>query len=125
MQYQLKGNSGGLIKKKILFGTPAKDVVIKIVETIDDLFIDEVEVIENGNIVLVRGYLNKVIKYLTVSRDALSIVTEKEYKEYKDFKEEEDNKKFEKELICDLISNKLQDMAIDGVMRHTTLWIPF
>lgn len=124
MEHQINGSNGKVIKRKILFGAPEKEVVTKIRDTRDDLIVESAEVVDSGDFVLVRGYLNKTIGYFTASRDILKKVKE-EHEKHKDSENKETEKKHKKEVICDSIYTEPKTIAIDGVMRHTTLWIPF
>lgn len=49
--------------------------------------------------------------------------SDKEKEKEKD--KEKDKKKNKKEVVCESMMPEPQAMAIDGVVRHTTMWIPY
>lgn len=129
MGYQLKGSNGEFIKRKIIFAPPPHDSVVKITEIKDDIIVESGEVVEN-NFVLVKGYLNKSVEYNTANKEFLNKLMgnnhdEKKEDDKKDDEEKKDDKKRKKEVICELTAPEPQAMAVDGVVRHTTVWIPF
>lgn len=130
MTARLVGSGGDLIKKKIVFAPPEKDAIVKIAGRKNEIIIESSEVVQNGNYVLIKGYLNKSITYNTTNKDQLKKLIGKEDKkeENKDEKKEEnkdDNKKDKKGVKCESLLPKLELVAVDGVVRHTTVWMPF
>ena len=130
MTARLVGSGGDLIKKKIVFAPPEKDAIVKIADRKNEIIIESSEVVQNGNYVLIKGYLNKSITYNTTNKDQLKKLIGKEDKkeENKDEKKEEnkdDNKKDKKGVKCESLLPKLELVAVDGVVRHTTVWMPF
>ena len=67
----LRGSNGELVKKRIIFAPPPQDAVVRINCTKEDLVVECAEVIESGDFVVVRGYLNKSIEYFTTNKGAL------------------------------------------------------
>lgn len=130
MGYPLNGISGELIKRKIIFGAPEKDAVIKIGNTREDLILESAEVVEGGNFVFVRGYLNKSVEYFTTNKDKYNKLRGKEEKQDEETdsknENENENKNNNKQQVqCQLMCPEPQSIAVDGVIRHTTVWIPF
>ncbi|MBP3930824.1 MAG: hypothetical protein J6D47_14835 [Peptostreptococcaceae bacterium] len=83
--------------------------------------------IDGGDFVIVRGHLNKSIAYLTTNKGALNKLIGKEEKhdDKKDDDKKDDDKKGKKHVSCEPVCPEPQCMAVDGVIRHTTVWIPF
>ncbi len=127
MAYPLNGSNGELVKKRIIFAPPPQDAVVKITDTTQDLVVECAEVIDGGDFVIVRGHLNKSIAYLTTNKGALNKLIGKEEKhdDKKDDDKKDDDKKGKKHVSCEPVCPEPQCMAVDGVIRHTTVWIPF
>lgn len=124
MEYELNGHNGVYINRKILFAPPEKDIVAKIKDIRQEIAVEHAEVIEGGNFVLVNGCFVKTIEYFTARKDILNEDEEDENQNQnkdKDEKDEEDKK----EVECDLLEYQPEAIAVDGVARHTTVWIPF
>lgn len=130
MEYPLKGHNGELIKRKIIFAPPQQDAVVKVSNTKEDIIVENAEVIDGGDFVLVRGHLHKSVEYLTTNKEELKKIIHKdnnnlnEEYEYKN-NDAEDHKQIKKEVLCEPIFPEPRCMAVDGVIRHTTVWIPF
>lgn len=135
IQTKLEGFNSELIKKKVRFGPPPHDGIVKITGRTDNLIIESAEIVQNGDYALIKGYLNKHIVYHTAKKDKLmNLVGEdnqqndkNESKEEKsENKENKNEKKKDKHgVICESMDTELECVVIDGVVRHTTLWIPF
>ena len=134
MEYPLKGHNGELIKRKIIFAPPPHDAVVKVANTKEDVVVENAEVIYGGDFVLVRGHLHKSVEYLTTNKEALKRIIRKDDKpdckkdedhKHKNNHDDDDDKKPKKEVICEPICPEPRCMAVDGVIRHTTVWIPF
>ena len=123
MEYELNGHNGVYINRRILFAPPPKDIVAKIKDIRQEIVVECAEVIESGKFVLVNGCFIKTIEYFTASKDMLNQDTEDE-KQNKDEDDEKD-KKEKREVECDLLGYHTEAIAVDGVARHTTVWIPF
>ncbi len=133
----LRGNNGELINRRILFAPPQHDAVVRMSNVTEDIIIEDAYVIDGGDFVLVKGYLNRSVEYLTTNKEELKKLMKKddEHDHKKDDKEngetdqenndKEQNKKHNKEVVCERINPEPRTMAIDGVIRHTTVWIPF
>ena len=129
-----------LIEREIIFDSPKKDVVLKVINIQNEIEINEVKA-TIGNI-LVTGYLNKCIMYTTIkhpqmkntnqekSNNENSNSSEKhDYTNIENDKSSENNKNKNKsnekgklKPHCGVVDNSI---ALDGVLRHTTVWIPF
>ena len=135
-----------LIEREIIFDSPKKDVVLKVINIQNEIEINEVKS-TSGNI-LVTGYLNNCIMYTTIKRPEMENNNqEKSNNEDKSNNENSNsaekhgytntgndkssennknkNKSKEKEKpkpSCGVVDNSV---ALDGVLRHTTVWIPF
>ncbi|WP_373598596.1 hypothetical protein [Paraclostridium bifermentans] len=134
MTTRFKGSGGDLIKKKIIFAPPEKDAIVKITDRKYEIIVENSEVVQNGDYVLVKGYLNKSITYNTTNKDQLLKLMGKESnKEEKKEENDESNKEEKKEeskkpkkgVQCESLVPPLDLIAVDGVVRHTTIWIPF
>lgn len=146
MGYQLKGCNSQLIEKRISFAPPPHDSVVKVINTKEDWAIEYSEVIESGDLVLVKGYFNVIVQYLTTNKGVLNKLMgkvekqeekqeeeqvhqgkERQAKENKEENESEEKAKpkHKKPVLCEPIEPEPQCMAVDGVVRHTTVWIPF
>ena len=137
----LRGNNGELVNRRIIFAPPQHDAVVRVSNIKEDIIVEQVEVIDGGDFVLVRGHLNRSIEYLTTKKEELKKIMKKDDKhddkhdDKKDCKDDgkgnqenndkEQDKKRKKEVICEPINPEPRTMAIDGVIRHTTVWIPF
>lgn len=106
---RLKGSGVDIIKKKIILAPPDKDVIIKITDRDNEIIIENAEVVKNGDYAIVKGYLNKSITYNTANKEQLKklIGNQEEDANYRQ------------------LTPKLELVAADGVVRHTTTWIPF
>ncbi len=128
---KLEGSNSELIKKKVIFGPPPHDGIVKVTDQKNDLIIESGEVVQNGDYVLIKGYLNKYIVYHTAKKDKLAnLVGEDNQSEDKNKAKEEEgenkeNKKDKHGVKCEPMDPELECVIIDGVVRHTTLWIPF
>lgn len=127
-----------LIEREIIFDAPKKDVVLKVINIQNDIEIKDIKV--GSGTILVSGYLNSCILYTTMKRpesennnqeksNENSNNTEKNgYVSVQNNKSSENNnsnKNKKKEQIkpsCGVVDNSI---ALDGVVRHTTVWIPF
>lgn len=107
---RLKGSGVDIIKKKIILASPDKDAIIKITDRKDEIIIESAEVVKHGDYAIVKGYLNKSITYNTASKEQFK----------KLIGNEED-----KDVNYRTLSSKLEIVVADGVVRHTTTWIPF
>lgn len=129
MTTRFKGSGGDLIKKRIIFAPPEKDAIVKITDRKYEIIVESSEVVQNGDYVLVKGYLNKSITYNTTNKEQLEKLMGKESnkEESKENQEEnkEENKKPKKGVKCESLVPQLDLIAVDGVVRHTTIWIPF
>lgn len=131
---EISRSNGELIKKKVIFAPPPHDAIVKITDRKDDLIIESSEVVQNGDYVLVKGYLNKSFIYNTTNKALLNkLMGNEEGKDEQqdndecDGKEDKDKdgKKEKKEVKCESLTPNPECMAVDGVVRHTTVWIPF
>ena len=133
MAYPLKGSNGELVKRRIIFAPPPHDAVVKVANVKEDIVVENAEVVDGGDFVLVRGHFNKCVEYLTTNKEALKKLIGKDHKhdekkdDNHDKKDHDDDhdKKPKKEVICEPICPEPKCMAVDGVIRHTTVWIPF
>ena len=142
----ITGSNGELIKKKVIFAPPKHDGIVQITERKDDVIIKNAEVVQNGDYVLVNGYLNKSIVYNTTNKAQLNKLmgnekeeenkknedsdkndseNEEQGKDDKNNKDDKNKKDDKKGVQCESINSELESMAVDGVVRHTTVWIPF
>jgi hypothetical protein len=99
-----------IIKKKIILAPQDKEGIIRITDKKDEIIIESSEIVKNGDYVIVKGYLNKSITYNTANKDKLKRLMGNE--------EDKDNK-------YRYLSQKLDLVETDGVVRHTITWIPF
>lgn len=121
-----------LIERKIIFDAPKKDVVLKVVNIINDIEIKDTEVTDG--VILVSGYLNSCIVYTTLKRpqsennnqgknngnnssENHGYVNDQNNKSNKNNKNKEEAKPG-----CSIVN---ESIALDGVVRHITVWIPF
>ena len=127
-----------LIEREIIFDAPDKDVVLKVVNIQNEIEIKDVTVASGT--VLVSGYLNSYIMYTTMKRPQSENNNEQKNNEdannsekngyvnmqnNKSSENNNNNKKKNKEQAkpsCGVVDNSI---ALDGVLRHTTVWIPF
>lgn len=130
-----------LIEREIIFDAPKKDVVLKVINIMKEIEIKDVKV--TGGNILVTGYLNNCIMYTTMKRPQMENSggnnnqgknnengnnTDKHgYVNTKNDKNSENNKNKNKENekakpSCGVVDNSI---ALDGVLRHTTIWTPF
>jgi hypothetical protein len=133
-----------MIEREIIFNAPDKDVVLKVINILNEIEIKDVKA-TSGNI-LVTGYLNSCIMYTTMKRPQMESNKQGEnnngekssenannsdkhgYVNMGNNKNNENsnkNKNKEKEKAkpsCGVVDNSI---ALDGVLRHTTVWIPF
>ena len=119
MEYNLNGHNGVCINRRILFAPPPKDIVAKIKDIRQEISIECAEVLESGNYVLVNGCFIKTIEYFTGKRDMLDEDIEDEHQD------KDNDEKDKKEVECDSLEHHPEAIAVDGVARHTTVWIPF
>ncbi|MGL5506960.1 MAG: hypothetical protein ACRDB0_03565 [Paraclostridium sp.] len=130
---KLEGCNSELIKKKVRFGPPPHDGIVKITGRKDNLIIESGEVVQNGDYALIKGYLNKHIFYHTAKKDKLmNLVGEEDQQKNENKNEKKEDKNDKKEdkkdkhgVKCESMEPELECVIIDGVVRHTTLWIPF
>ena len=123
-----------LIEREIIFDAPKKDVVLKIVNIQNEIKVKDIKV-SNGNI-LVSGYLNSCIMYTTMKRPQGEnnnqeknngnssqspgyVNTQNSNNENKNNK---NKKKEQAKPSCGVVENNI---ALDGVVRHTSVWISF
>jgi hypothetical protein len=114
-----------LIEREIIFDAPNKDVVLKVVSVLEDVEVKDVNV-ANATI-LVNGYLNSCIMYTTMKRPEAANNNQSSSGYMSNNKNNENNKNNNKEKAkpkpsCDLVDYSI---AVDGVVRHTTVRIPF
>jgi hypothetical protein len=138
-----------LIEREIIFDSPQKDVVLKVINIQSEVEIKNVEV-TSGNI-LVTGYLNECIMYTTMKRPQMESSNQDKnnqngnnqngnnqnanssekhgYTNMVNDKSSGSNKNSNKNKSkekakpsCGVVDNSI---ALDGVLRHTTVWIPF
>jgi hypothetical protein len=138
----IQGEGQLLVERRIVFNPPDKDVVLGVETISKDVEVTEVEIAEN--IAIVRGTLIKNIIYKTVKREdmekALNLEKEEEEEnnegneaeaenseaknsEAKNKENNEDNNNNRKGAACESVMP--ESIAIDGVVRHTTVRIPF
>jgi hypothetical protein len=134
-----KGIGQELIERKIVFNPPKKDVVVELISIDKEVKITDAEV--GMNSVIVNGFVHNSIMYKTINRPHGDKDDNKDGKDNdkdnKDGKGEEggkeDNKKDENKKdenkneqtrpSCEILT--VGAVAVDGVVRHTTVWIPF
>ncbi|AGK98433.1 DUF3794 domain-containing protein [Clostridium pasteurianum] len=127
-----------LIEREIIFDAPKKDVVLKVINILNEIEIKDIKVAA-GN-VLVSGYLNSCIMYTTTKRpqgeknnqeknneNSNNSEQKNGYVSIQNNKNSENNKnknknKEQAKPSCGVVDNSI---ALDGVVRHTTVWIPF
>lgn len=128
-----------LIERKIIFDAPKKDAVLKVINVQNEIEIKDIKV--TSGTILVNGYLNSCIMYSTIKRPPMEnnsqekssensnnsqgpgYVNTKNNKSNENNKNKENNKdKEEPKPSCGVVDNSI---ALDGVVRHTTVWIPF
>jgi hypothetical protein len=121
-----------LIEREIIFDAPNKDVVLKVINVLEDIEIKETKV--TSGTILVAGYLNSCIMYTTIKRPGSSNNNQEKnnqnsngYVNMNNNKSNENNKNTNKEKerskpSCDVVDYSI---ALDGVLRHTTVRIPF
>ena len=128
-----------LIEREIIFDAPKKDAVLKVINIQNDIEIKDIKVAAGS--ILVSGYLNSSIMYTTMKRPQSENNNNQEksnenannadkngYVNVANGKSNENNnsnKKKNKEQAkpsCGVVDNSI---ALDGVVRHTTVWIPF
>lgn len=128
-----------LIERKIIFDAPKKDAVLKIINVQDEIEIKDIKV--TSDTILVSGYLNSCIMYTTMKRppvensnqekssensnksESPGYVNMQNNKSNENNKNKESNKnKEEPKPSCGVVDSSI---ALDGVVRHTTVWIPF
>lgn len=126
-----------LIEREIIFDAPKKDAVLKVINVLNEIEIKDIKVA--AGTVLVSGYLNSCIMYTTMKRPQGEKNNEEKNNENSDNsgkngyidvqnnKNSENNKnknknKEQAKPRCGVVENSI---ALDGVVRHTTVWIPF
>lgn len=115
-----------LIEREVIFDAPNKDVVLKVVSIQNDVQIKDINVASGT--VLVSGYLNSCIMYTTMKRPQGENNQNKNNNGYVNMQSNNssgNNKNKNKEQpkpSCGLVDNSV---ALDGVVRHTTVLIPF
>lgn len=107
---RLKGSGVDIIKKKIILVPPDKDAIIKITDRKDEIIIESAEIVKNGDYAIVKGYLNKSITYNTANKEQLKKLIVNQENQDVNYRS---------------LTPKLELVAADGVVRHTTTWIPF
>ncbi|MBC6002338.1 MAG: hypothetical protein E7C86_01590 [Paeniclostridium sordellii] len=107
---RLKGSGVDIIKKKIILAPPDKDAIIKITDRKDEIIIESAEIVKNGDYAIVKGYLNKSITYNTANKEQLKKLIVNQENQAVNYRS---------------LTPKLELVAADGVVRHTTTWIPF
>lgn len=107
---RLKGSGVDIIKKKIILAPPDKDAIIKITDRKDEIIIESAEIVKNGDYAIVKGYLNKSITYNTANKEQLKKLIVNQENQDVNYRS---------------LTPKLELVAADGVVRHTTTWIPF
>lgn len=138
-----KGLGQELIERKIVFNPPKKDVVVELISIDKEVKITDAEV--GINSVIVNGFVHNSIMYKTIKRPHGGKQDNKDDKD--DDKDKKDGKGQEGQGECKKDDNKKDDnkkddnkneqtrpsceiltvgaVAVDGVVRHTTVWIPF
>lgn len=121
-----------LIEREIIFDAPNKDVVLKVINVLEDVEVKDAKV--TNATILVNGYLNSCIMYTTMKRPESSNNNQENnnqnsngYMNMGNNKSNENNKNKNKEKAkpkpsCDVVDCSI---AVDGVLRHTTVRIPF
>lgn len=126
-----------LIEREIIFDAPKKDVVLKVINILNEIEIKDINV-ATGTI-LVSGYLNSCIIYTTMKRPQVENNNEQNNNENSnnsqghgyismqnnkssDNNTANKNKKEQAKPSCGVVDNSV---ALDGVIRHTTVSIPF
>lgn len=132
-----KASRQELIEREIIFDAPKKDVVLKVINIQDQIEVKDIKV-GNGTI-LVSGYLNSYILYTTAKRPPSENNNQEKSNENSnnsekngyvnmqnnknsDNKNKNKNKKEQPKPSCGVVDDNI---AVDGVVRHTTVWIPF
>ena len=127
-----KGEGQLLVERKIVFNPPDNDVVLGVETVSKEAQVTEVELAQD--IAIVRGMLYKNIIYKTVKREdvekALNLEKEGNDESNENKEANENNEKNEsnenndkKGPACESVMP--ESIAIDGVVRHTTVRIPF
>ncbi|MCY6355002.1 SPOCS domain-containing protein [Clostridium sp. ZS2-4] len=120
-----KGTGQELIERKIIFNPPKKDVVVELISINKEVKLTEVEV--NTNSVVVNGYIHNSIMYKTIKRpdkeNEDTNKNENKDESKKDESKKDQSKKDQARPSCEIIT--VGSIAVDGVVRHTTVWVPF
>ncbi|MEL7597277.1 MAG: hypothetical protein AAGU01_03640 [Clostridiaceae bacterium] len=120
-----KGTGQELIERKIIFNPPKKDVVVELISINKEIKLTDVEV--NRNSVVINGYIHNSIMYKTIKRpdkeNEEKDKNEKEDESKKDESKKDKSKDEQARPSCEIIT--VGSIAVDGVVRHTTVWIPF
>ena len=145
-----KGLGQELIERKIVFNPPKKDVVVELISIDKEVKITDAEV--GINSVIVNGFVHNSIMYKTIKHhhgdkddnkdndkdnkngkgeEAAGEENNKENKKNdnkkddnkKDDNKKDDNKNEQTRPSCEILT--VGAVAVDGVVRHTTVWIPF
>ena len=133
-----------LIEREIIFDAPKKDVVLKVINILNEIEIKDTNV-ATGTI-LVSGYLNSCIIYTTMKRPQVENNNEQNNNENSNNSQDHGyismqnnkssdnnnknsdnnntnkNKKEQAKPSCGVVDSSI---ALDGVIRHTTVSIPF
>lgn len=139
VQKDIQGEGQLLVERRIVFNPPDNDVVLGVETVSKDAEITEVEMADG--IAIVRGILSKNIIYKTVKREDIekAFNLEKEENNEDNANEDENNENNDKNDRNDKNDNNdknnkkcaacesvmPESIAIDGVVRHTTVRIPF
>ncbi|AGK98438.1 SPOCS domain-containing protein [Clostridium pasteurianum] len=133
-----KATRQDLIEREIIFDAPKKDAVLKVINIQDQIEIKDIKV--TSGTILVSGYLNSCIIYTTMKRPQWENNSQEKNNENannsekngyvnmgnsKSSESNNNNKKKNNEKAkpcCGVVDNSI---ALDGVIRHTTVWIPF
>ncbi|MCC5909202.1 MAG: DUF3794 domain-containing protein [Clostridiaceae bacterium] len=131
------GTCQQVIESEIYFAPPEKDRALEVINIEKKLELLNVEVVENS--VFVNGLIHKGIMYKTIKvhdeknkkeenkedKETKKNQENQENKDNKDNKEEKKNKEKKEKEKPTIKTKELIPVAVDGVVRHTTTWIPF
>lgn len=124
-----------MIEREIIFDAPKNDAVLKVVNVMEDIEVKDATV--TNSTILVNGFVNTSIMYTTMKRPQSSNNNQNNNNQSangyvsmgnsknSDNNNNNKNKNKEKERprpSCDVVDYSI---AVDGVVRHTTVRIPF
>lgn len=121
------GTCQQMIESEIYFAPPEKDRVLEIISIDKKIELSDAEASENA--VFVNGRIHKGIMYKTVKGQNNNNKENEGQKDNEQANDKQDkNKKDSEKKGKREASIKIADLipiAVDGVVRHTTTWIPF